>query len=353
MLVLGIETSCDETSVSVVGEKNGKPEILSNIISSQVPLHAKWGGVVPNLAAREHLKNLPLIIRKALEESGKKLEEIGLIAVTKGPGLIPALLVGTGAAKTLSYISKKPLIGIHHIEGHIYSSLIGKDPKSVRFPILCLVISGGHTQLVLMEKHFEYEIIGETQDDAVGEAFDKVARILGLGYPGGPAISKEAEEAASQKISGEPPSLPRPMINSGDLNFSFSGLKTAVLYLTKDRPALLDEGQRKIVAHEFQEAVSEVLEKKTLEAVRRFSPKTVLLSGGVSANRRIRERLASSLKESFPDVDYLIPDIRLTGDNAAMIATAGLLRLKLSDRIGNLDDNWKNLETKADLGLNR
>ncbi len=358
MLILGIETSCDETAASLIEAKNGQITVLSDIVSSQVKLHAKWGGVVPNLAAREHTKNIIPVIREALEKSGKNPKEIDLLATTNGPGLMPALIVGAQAAKALALVWQKPLMGIHHIEGHIYANFINQNFGSdkIKFPAISLVISGGHTQLILMKEHLKYEIIGETQDDAVGEAFDKVARILGLGYPGGPIIAEEAEKYSDQKTKTDvfDFSFPRPMINSKDLNFSFSGLKTAVLYLTKKNSSLLEEKMFiQKVAFEFQNAVSDVLISKTISAVKKYQPKTVLISGGVSANQEIRQNLEKSLRDNFPQINYLAPEKKYTGDNATMIAVAAFFRFqKMSSSEKNgLSETWKNLEIKADLKL--
>jgi len=244
MHILGIETSCDETAAAIVhiDEKNGLIKPLSNVVSSQVKLHAAWGGVVPNLAAREHLKNILPVIEESLREAKIKKQDIDLMAITNGPGLIPALLVGTSTVKTIAYLWQKPLLGIHHIEGHIYANFINKNLADIQFPLLCLVVSGGHTQLVLMKKHLDYTIIGETQDDAVGEAFDKVARILGLGYPGGPNIAAWAMKHQTPNTKHQTRyKLPRPMMNSKNFNFSFSGLKTAVLYTVKKNPEILKD----------------------------------------------------------------------------------------------------------------
>ncbi|HCP08364.1 MAG TPA: tRNA (adenosine(37)-N6)-threonylcarbamoyltransferase complex transferase subunit TsaD, partial [Candidatus Moranbacteria bacterium] len=292
MIILGIETSCDETAVSVI-KTNGEISVLANAVSSQINLHSKWGGVVPNLAAREHLKNIIPTLESGMEKAGIKIPDIDLICVTNGPGLIPALLIGTNFAKTISYLWKKPLIGVHHIEGHIYANFINSqlsDLNSQIFPLLCLVVSGGHTQLILMRDHLKYEIVGETQDDAAGEAFDKVARILGLGYPGGPAIAAAAEKyrrdaekrGKNPRESASVPrksALPRPMINSKDLNFSFSGLKTAVLYAVKKNPKILeDENLISSLSAEFQQSVIDVLIAKTLKAAEIYKPKTIMLA---------------------------------------------------------------------------
>lgn len=345
MIILGLETSCDETACSILEHKNGKFFVLSNIISSQIKLHSKWGGVVPNLAAREHLKNIIPVINTALKEAKIKPKAIDLISVTKGPGLIPALLIGTCTAKTLSYLWGKPLLGIHHIEGHIYANLLSN--KKITFPVLCLVVSGGHTQLVLMKKHLNYEVVGETLDDAAGEAFDKVARILNLGYPGGPAIAKKASELKTKneklKIS-----LPRPMINSTNFNFSFSGLKTAVLYLVKkNNPLLKNKDFVNEVCHEFQQAVVDVLIQKTLRTAKKYSPKTIMLAGGVSANKELRQQLGKAIKKDFKSISYIIPDVSYSLDNAVMIAIAGFYRWKKEKD----KDNWKKLKTEANLKI--
>jgi N6-L-threonylcarbamoyladenine synthase len=384
MIILGIETSCDETAVSVATVRDEELSIAANVVSSQVALHTKWGGVVPNLAAREHLKNIIPVIGKALEKARVTAKNIDLIAVTAGPGLIPALLIGTSTAKTLSYLWKKPLIGIHHIEGHIYANFIedkigvstksqitnskqiqkskikNSKPDEIKFPILCLVVSGGHTQLVLMKKHLDYEIIGETQDDAAGEAFDKVARMLGLGYPGGPAIAEAAKRVArsvkretknAMRSTIHAMRLPRPMINSGDFNFSFSGLKTAVLYLVKKNEKLLkDESFIDEVSHEFQQAVIDVLIHKTLAAARKYNPKTIMLAGGVSANLELRNQLNQKTGTALPHTSFFLLPASYSIDNAAMIAAAAFFRLKYKKN-RDWQNNWKNLAVDANLKL--
>jgi N6-L-threonylcarbamoyladenine synthase len=351
MIILGIETSCDETAASVIEVKSDKATVLSNIISSQIALHAKWGGVVPNLAAREHLKNILPVIETALKKAKKKPADLDLMAVTNGPGLIPALLVGTTTAKTLSYLWKKPLIGIHHIEGHIYANFIGSKINALQFPILGLVVSGGHTQLVLMQKHLNYKIIGETVDDAVGEAFDKVARILGLGYPGGPAVAKIADEYVEKEKKFKI-TLPRPMFKSNNFNFSFSGIKTAVLYATKKNPKDLDDkNYTSEMCQEFQTAVTDVLVSKTIRAAKKYSPKTILLAGGVSANAHLRKKLELAVKENLKNTAYLVPELHHSLDNAAMIAMAGYFRWKNVKDKKTLEKTWQNLKTSASLKI--
>lgn len=362
--ILGIETSCDETAAAVVRAKNGKVSVAANIVSSQIATHAQWGGVVPNIAAREHVARIVPVLSQACAKAGIAMHDIDLIAVTSGPGLIQALLVGVNAATTLSYVWRKPLIGVHHIAGHIYASFINKNFRSgkdaAEFPTLCLVVSGGHTQLVLMKKHDAYTILGETQDDAAGEAFDKVARILGLPYPGGPMIAAEASKAKDHRERYRL-SLPRPMIASGDYNFSFSGLKTAVLYAVKkfraenalsDTASLPKEFVR-AMAREFQQAVVDVLIAKTCAAVKKHHPRTVLLAGGVAANTALRHQLAQNIKKEFPSVRCTIPSLRYTTDNAAMIAVAGYVQWQnfSAQRRKDALSAWRTLSANANLPL--
>jgi len=366
MIILAIETSCDETSVALVegNEKTKEVKILSNIVSSQVKIHAKWGGVVPSLAAREHLKNIIPVLKKALLESKKTLHTIDLFAVTQGPGLIPALLIGTNFAKTLSYIHKKPLLGIHHIEGHIAAAFSNgissfQFPVSKKFPLLALVVSGGHTQLILMKQSLHYEIIGQTQDDAAGEAFDKVAKILALGYPGGPIISKCAEKYESQlndqRSVIDDLHFPRPMINSNDFNFSFSGLKTSVLYYWQKRDKSLPASLHKqAVCKAFQDSAVDVLTVKTIKAAKKYQPKTIILAGGVAANKKLRETLKEKISNSFQNTQFFVPPFALCGDNAAMIGTAAYQRYLKHKKFGQLTElanSWKELEADANLKL--
>jgi N6-L-threonylcarbamoyladenine synthase len=342
--ILAIETSCDDTAAAVVTLENDVPAVLSSVVSSQIELHRKYGGVVPNLAAREHVKNLVPVIDAAMREADADPNDIDAIAVTGGPGLIPALLAGTSAAKALALAWKKPLLGIHHIEGHIYANFIGK-PRSARehgtdesrlktktfeirnsrpFPLLALVVSGGHTELILMRNHFEYEILGRTKDDAAGEAFDKVAKMLGLPYPGGPEIASRADRP---DIPESALSFPRPMIDSGDYDFSFSGLKTAVLYEIRKIPeADRDDALVSIVSRAFQEAAVDVRTEKTRRAIREFAPKTLVVAGGVSANVALRKSLADMVSREFPDTEFHVPEFRYSLDNAAMIGSAAVLR---------------------------
>ena len=335
MKILGIETSCDETAAAVLEIKNDRFKVASNIVASSVKLQAKYGGIVPEVAARKQMEYIIPVIEKALRKNN-----VDYIAVTNGPGLVTSLRVGAEVAKTLSFVWQKSLIEVNHMEGHIYSAELN-SLKKIKFPALALLVSGGHTQLVLIKDYLRYEIIGETLDDAVGEAFDKVAKILGLGYPGGPIISKLAAKGSSEKIN-----LPRPMINSGDYNFSFSGIKTSVLYLTKKLGKVKTEKLRNDICTEFEEACVEVLVKKTIKAAKEHKVKTVIIGGGVAANNKLRDELGNKVKEKLDKVELLVPEIKLTGDNAAMIAVAGYYRVrrkKFSD--------WKKIKVNPNLSL--
>ena len=461
--ILSIETSCDETAAAVIRYDATGLSVLSSVVSSQIELHAQYGGVVPNLAAREHVKNIIPVIEETLEKAVIARDDIDAIAVTQGPGLIPALLIGVSAAKTLALVWQKPLLGIHHIEGHIYANFIGShnfqfpisnfqtnpnskisnenptpsvipsviegsrvpqttEPESTDdesesrtssiehlqsiFPLLALVVSGGHTQLVLIKDHFEYEVLGETRDDAVGEAFDKAARMLGLPYPGGPAIAERARKFQDQNPKSKTNSnsqipnsksdtinsvipakagiqvpqtskslladdasanhksaianlkpaitLPRPMLDSPDLDFSFSGIKTAVLYLVKkNETRKTDDTFIDEVAHEFQDAVVDVLIAKTKKAIETHSPKTVIIAGGVSANKELRTRLRNSIETNFPETTFMMPEFKYSLDNAAMIGAAAAVRfarLSLEER-AQLKSNALSLDPNANLSL--
>ena len=344
MKVLAIETSCDETAVAVIEINGDSVAVLSNVISSQIALHAQYGGVVPALAAREHAANIEHVFNAALKEAGVTDPErdIDLLAVTRGPGLGPALLVGLTFARTLAWQWNEPLVGVNHMDGHIHSNWLSeKFPVAgFQFPALNLIVSGGHTELVLMRDHGDYEIIGETQDDAIGEAFDKVARMLDLDYPGGPAISKLA-------LQGNPNAhdLPRPMAKSGDLNFSYSGLKTAVLYLIRDLGGTLSDQQKSDIAASFQHAAIDVLLQKTKLATARYHPRALLLSGGVSANTLLRERLHQLAAELA--IPAFIPEMKYTTDNAAMIAVAGYFAYQKEKTA----PTWRTVSMDANLTL--
>lgn len=359
MKILSIETSCDETAAAIISWDGATAHVLANTVSSQASLHAKWGGVVPDLASREHTKNIVPVVKETLERAGLSPAEIDLIAVTEGPGLMPALVIGVTAAKTLSFIWDKPLIGIHHLEGHIYANFLttNEESKKETFPLIALVVSGGHTELVLMKDHFQYEILGETQDDAAGEAFDKVAKMLGLDYPGGPIVAKRADafrESTSYQLQATSSHFPRPMLDADNFDFSFSGLKTSVLYfLKKHEEQKKDERFIDEVCHEFQEAVVDVLVGKTKKAIALYSPTTLVIAGGVSANVRLRNQLRKLIDTEFPDTQFLTPEFTYSLDNAAMIGIAAALRyerMNESDRAA-LTQTHLTLEPNANLPL--
>ncbi len=310
MKILGIESTCDETAAAVV--ENGT-RVLSNVIASSIDLHKKTGGVVPEVAAREHLKQIAPVIDHALEEASCAWDDIDAIAVAHAPGLIASLLVGVNSAQAIAYIQNKPLIPTHHIAGHIYSNFLDRE-EDIQFPILVLTVSGGHNELVLLKGHHEFEVLGETLDDAAGEAFDKVARLIGLGYPGGPAISKAAESGDGTRFD-----LPRPMLDKENkYNFSFSGLKSAVLREQQKLGELKEQDVNDISAS-FQEAATDVLSDKLKLAADEFDVKEVHLAGGVSANKRLREKCEEKLQGR---VFHAPKQIRYCTDNAAMIASA-------------------------------
>ena len=387
MKILAIETSCDETAIAILeceGDENAAQfAVLGNALLSQIDIHREYGGVFPALAKREHAKNLVPILEAALEEAELLHEdtqalpeetrakiseilarepglaeaflefvseceppEIDVIAVTSGPGLEPALWVGINFAKALALVWEKPLVAVNHMEGHVLAALAREEKESsqrpedtpqistrfnlvisgVQMPVLALLISGGHTELVVMKKWLEYELVGQTRDDAVGEAFDKVARMLELPYPGGPEISRLAELLRAESMDiVSPYILPRPMIDSATCDFSFAGLKTAVLYLLKDNPEM-GEMEKKQVALEFENAVADVLWKKTARALGETRAKTLVIGGGVSANKHIRRVFTEKMKSEHPEAALRIPSAALTTDNAIMIALAGFYR---------------------------
>ena len=379
MLILAIETSCDETAVALVKAVKGRFIVADEYISSQTKIHSPFGGVVPNLAAREHLKNLPLLLEKIIAKNKIRRDDIDLIAVTQGSGLIPALLIGTNAAKALAYAWKKPLVGVNHIAGHIYANFVGKvesqkskvKSSEIKFPILALIASGGHTELIFMKKHMDFRIVGQTLDDAAGEAFDKAAKILGLGYPGGPVVSAIADKfQKSSKVrpfpfpticreipQGQTFQLPRPMINSKNLDFSFSGLKTALLYTVRDHPKILKNKKlTQEICAEFQQSVIDVLVRKTIEAAKKYQPKTILLGGGVSANKELRRQLKEKIRNSKFEIrncGLAIPDTKYSLDNATMIAVAGYFKWKFSKNKEPFYNNWRTLEADANLKLKK
>jgi N6-L-threonylcarbamoyladenine synthase len=319
--VLGIETSCDETGVAVV--EDGR--ILSNLLASQIDLHEKFGGVVPEVASRAHVEALNPIVEEALEQAGSRFEELDGVAVTVGPGLVGALLVGIAGAKAIAFAQGIPLIGVNHLEGHVYANFLEHGPPEP--PYVCLIVSGGHTMLVHMPQEHRYRVLGQTVDDAAGEAFDKIARFIGLGFPGGPALDKLARD-------GDPASIrfPRAMADSGDYDFSLSGLKTAVLRHVKgERQAGREVGLADLAAS-FQEAIVDVQVAKTMRAATETDSKTVLLGGGVVANSRLRERMERAGEEN--GIRVLFPSLPLCTDNGAMIAAAGASRLERGERTG-------------------
>jgi len=392
MVILGIETSCDETSIALLKAEKTKAsffnEPIASNIASQIKIHAPYGGVVPILASREHARNLDPVFKKVIHEAFSSLRDleskIDLIAVTQGPGLIPALLVGVNFAKTLAWAWKKPIIGVNHLEGHLLSFFLPEkaenyqfsnsnpEPHRVQghkphvvygfqkiFPAICLLVSGGHTQLVYIEKIGNYQVIGETRDDAAGECFDKGARILGLGYPGGPAIAAEAEKykipaltrRGRQDTRYKIQRLPRPMIDSKNYDFSFSGLKTSLLYFWQKLNPEEKKKLRPVLAFELQEAITDVLVEKTLKAAKDYSVKSIILGGGVTANQKLREKFQEKFRKQNKSFNFYLPLLKYTTDNAMMIALAGFfdysfLRLK---RLPNL--KWNKIEAEANLRL--
>jgi len=370
MVILGIETSCDETASALIDissqEEKLKINILANIVSSQVKLHAPYGGVVPNLASREHLKNIQPVMQECLTQSKIPkpfFKNIDLLAVTTGPGLMPSLLIGVNFAKALSFFNRKPIVGINHLTAHLYSFVLsssyqkylafGYNLKNI-FPAVALLVSGGHTQLFLMKDFYHFKLLGETRDDAAGECFDKCARILNLGYPGGPAISKAASRFRSKKKKVKTEiHLPRPMINSSDFDFSFSGLKTAVLYLAKDLkakkklPSLKD-----FMAFEVEEAITDVLVKKTLTAAKKYEVRSLILGGGVSANSRLKEKFSAEINRLCPELFFFVPEPFLATDNALMVAVAAFFELKKRKKPLNFKNyHWKKIEADANLRI--
>jgi N6-L-threonylcarbamoyladenine synthase len=317
MLVIGIETSCDETGLAVYDTARG---LLAHTLHSQVAMHTLYGGVVPELASRDHVRRVVPLAQHVLAESEVALEDVDGIAYTRGPGLAGALLVGASVANALGFALGKPVIGVHHMEGHLLSPLLA-DPKP-EFPFVALLVSGGHTQLFEVEGVGRYRLLGDTKDDAAGEAFDKTAKLLGLPYPGGPALARLAEKGRDGAVS-----LPRPMVASGDLDMSFSGLKTAALLLVRREAdsGTLDDARRADVAREFQHAIVDVLVAKTLAALDATRSTRLVVAGGVGANRELRARLAAALAQRGAQVYF--PDLEFCTDNGAMIALVGALRL--------------------------
>ncbi len=323
--ILGIESSCDETSCSIV--KNGREEIAT-VISSQINIHKNYGGVVPEIASREHVKNITIVIEECLEQANMKIDLVDAIAITYGPGLIGSLLIGLEAAKTLSFIYNKPLVPVHHIAGHIYANSLEKEMK---FPLLALVVSGGHTELVLMKDHYKFEKLGGTLDDAIGEAYDKVARVIGLEYPGGPKIDALARE-------GNPTyKLPIPL-NDDSYNFSFSGLKSAVINLNHKLEQRGEKINKSDLAASFQTVAISSIINKTKKAIINYNIKNLIVAGGVAANKGLRNEINNLGKEL--NIDITIPKMKYCTDNATMIAAAGYYAYKIG-RVADLDLNSK------------
>ena len=382
MKILGIETSCDDTGIAVLETSDKGQEtrfkVLSNVVSSQIEIHRQYGGVFPMMARREHQKNLVSVLKQALGtakmlskrprpkyqkaklgtlknilEKEQELYEVlvlflktyekpavDFIAVTHGPGLEPCLWVGVNFSRALSYYWDIPIIPVNHIEAHILVNLLEK--RRIVFPAIALVVSGGHTQLILVRGIGKYQIIGETRDDAAGECFDKAAKLLGLGYPGGPIIAKMATNVSQSSIA-----LPRPMINTKDYDFSFSGLKTAVLYKVRDkRQETRDKNFIRQMCFETQQAILDVLIKKTIRAAKDYKVKTIILGGGVSANKELRKQLGNTLQKEMPLVDYVIPDAKLSTDNGLMIAIAGYFNRKKKV-------SWQKLKANANLRISK
>ena len=321
ILVLGIETSCDETAVSVV--KNGR-EILSNVIDTQIPIHEKYGGVVPEIASRNHIEAITRVTKKAIKDANITFDDIDVIAPTYGPGLVGALLVGLSYGKALSYALNKPLVGVNHLQGHISANYL--THKDLEPPFLCLLISGGNTQIINVKSYSEFEILGKTRDDSVGEAFDKVARVVGLGYPGGPKIDKLAKEGI--------PNIKLPKTHFQDsLDFSFSGIKTAIINLAHKNPDI----NKADLCISFEKAVSEMLIENLSKAIEQTGAKKVAIGGGVSASPYIREALLN-LENKYKNLKVYMPDMKLCTDNGAMIASAGYYNY-IDGKISDLDIN--------------
>ena len=325
MIVLGVESSCDETGLALYDTERG---LLAHALHSQVAMHEEYGGVVPELASRDHVKRAIPLLEKILFDSGLSLSAIDAIAYTQGPGLAGALLVGASIANGLALALGKAVLGVHHLEGHLLSPMLSKNAPE--FPFVALLVSGGHTQLMRVDDVGEYTLLGETLDDAAGEAFDKSAKLLGLGYPGGPAISRLAEH-------GDPSvyALPRPMLHSKNLDFSFSGLKTAVLTLVKNHPGELNENDKANIARSFVEAIVDVLVAKCQTALKETKLKRLVIAGGVGANTQLRAALNSAASKKHFQVFY--PELELCTDNGAMIAFAGALRLQRNPNAASYD----------------
>ena len=324
MIVLSVESSCDETSVSIL--KDGK-DILSNVVLSQIDIHKQFGGVVPEIASREHIKGITMVFEEALHEANIEIKDIDLVAVTKGPGLIGSLLVGINAAKAFAFANDIPIVGVHHIAGHIYANAISEN---LVFPLVCLVVSGGHTELILMEKHYDFQKLGETMDDAVGEAYDKVARTVGLGYPGGPIVDNLAKEGK--------PSYKMPDISLGDTyDFSFSGIKSHVINLVHNIKQRTEEINIPDLCASFQNTVTDVLVNKSIKAINEYNAKMFMIAGGVAANKGLRKKI----DERINHVKVVVPEFTYCTDNAAMIGVAGYYQYLSNKTTSDMSLNGK------------
>jgi N6-L-threonylcarbamoyladenine synthase len=354
MKILAIETSCDDTSIAILEvSKTGKFNVIANVVASQIELGEKYGGVYPIMAKREHEKNLPIVLEEALEKAhlGEQakisFKKIDLIAVTNGPGLEPCLWVGVNFAKALAKKWNIPLVPINHIESHILVNFLNPIPYTLNpssFPAIALVVSGGHTQIILVKGIGKYKILGETRDDAAGECFDKCAKILGLGYPGGPIISKLANDYTLHPIPYTL-KLPRPMINTKDYDFSFSGLKTAVLYANRETTKKTTQYKKEMAA-EIQQAIIDILIKKTIKAIKDYRAKSLILGGGVTANQELKKQFKNKLEKDLLAVKFLVPEPKLSTDNGLMVAVAGYFNRKKTA-------NQKNISADGNLRISQ
>jgi N6-L-threonylcarbamoyladenine synthase len=336
MKVLGVESSCDETGVALVETRaDAPPRLLAQALHSQVDMHAAYGGVVPELASRDHIRRVVPLTRQVLQAAGCQPGDVDLVAYTRGPGLAGALLVGAGFAVALGAALGRPTLGVHHLEGHLLSPFLADEASGGRpeFPFVALLVSGGHTQLMRVDGVGRYTLLGETIDDAAGEAFDKSAKLLGLGYPGGPALARLAEAGDPQAFK-----LPRPLLNNGNLDFSFSGLKTAVMTQARKLGSGMSDGARADLAASTQAAIVEVLVSKALRAVAESGLRQLVVAGGVGANRRLREQLDALARQRGVTVHY--PPLHLCTDNGAMIALAGAMRLQAGLATGTRDGGF-------------
>ena len=346
MIILAIETSCDETAVAILEIKNQKFKVLANLVSSQIHIHKKYGGVVPEVAARKHLENILPLLKEALQQAKVTAKQIDCLGAVYGPGLITSLIVGLETAKALALAWQKPLIPVNHIKAHILANFLQGEQGQlvdIKFPAFALVVSGGHTSLVYVKNTSSFETIGQTRDDAVGESFDKVAKIMKLGYPGGPILSKLAANADGKTFN-----LPRPMINSQDFDFSFSGLKTAVKY-EWEKVKFKDREAQRQMSVAFQQACIDVLVFKTLKAAQQYQVKSILLGGGVSANKELRRQLAEQIKHKLPLVRFFQPDLHLTTDNALMVAAASYFAAQSG--LAKFKTYWQKVKVEPNLNL--